>query len=88
MQSLHELLGDIVLRAESIAWDAAMAHYSTLKRVSLKDGAVASKLAPLVAMLATGRRKPAEETPAEPPPAAPSGSEAPPKETVAAPPQG
>lgn len=56
VEKLHKLLNDMVLRAESEAWDAAMANYSALRHVSERSGELEGELAPVIAALATGPR--------------------------------
>ena len=55
VSALHKQLADIVMRAESQAWFAAMANYSTLKKIARRKGDLQAALAPIVEALALGK---------------------------------
>jgi hypothetical protein len=77
VEQLHTLLVDTVLRAESQAWNAATANYTTLKRLSRSNGPIAKAIKPLVDAFATGKRPPKADVPKKPEaPAAPAAKPA------------
>ncbi|WP_437731152.1 hypothetical protein [Sorangium sp. So ce1335] len=87
LDDLSQRIADTILQAQSEAWWAATAYYTTLSRMAAADAKLERSLKPAVDFFAIGRRKkpaeqPADKKPAEQPadkkpveqPAAPPGN--------------
>lgn len=62
----EQLTSDTLLQADTEAWQAFLAYYGVLSSMAERDPELATELAPVVAFMKTGRRKPEPEPAKDP----------------------